>query len=121
FEQRSEFRTWLYRIAANHLLDKVRAPKSFTALARSLADMPDADLPDPCCGVEKRILVEEAKIACTTGMLICLKPRPRLSFILGEILGVTDEVGAEVMATSPQNFRQSLSRARRHLYGFLSR
>jgi RNA polymerase sigma factor (sigma-70 family) len=122
FRQQSSFRTWLYRIAVNHLLDRCRTAKSFDQVALSLNEMPDGDLPDPNAdGVERAILVEEAKIACTTGMLLCLKPRHRLVFILGEILGVNDEVGAEILDTTAVNFRQMLSRARGQLYGFLNR
>jgi len=121
FEQRSGFRTWLYRIAGNHLLDCCRSGKTFAALAQGLNEIPDADLPDPnSLRLETALLVEEAKIACTTGMLLCLEPRQRLTFILGEILGVKDEVGSEILESTPANFRQILSRARRDLYGFLN-
>ena len=120
FEQHSGFRTWLYRIAGNHLLDRCRSSKTFAGLAEALNQIPDADLPDPnSTRLETALLVEEAKIACTTGILLCLEPRQRLAFILGEILGVKDDVGAEVLATTAVNFRQILSRARRELYGFL--
>ena len=122
FEQRSGFRTWLYRIAGNHLLDCCRSGKTFAALAQGLNEIPDADLPDPnSLRLETALLVEEAKIACTTGMLLCLESRQRLTFILGEILGVKDDVGAEILESTPANFRQILSRARRDLYGFLNR
>jgi RNA polymerase sigma factor (sigma-70 family) len=120
FEGRSEFRTWLYRIASNHLLDRCRSAKSFEGVARTLAEIPDEDIPDPNgTQVEIALLVEEAKIACTTGILLCLEPRQRMAFLVGEVLGVKDDVGAEVLDTSPANFRQILSRARRSLYGFL--
>lgn len=122
FEGRSEFRTWLYRIASNHLLDRCRSAKSFEGVARTLAEIPDEDIPDPNgTQVESALLVEEAKIACTTGILLCLEPRQRMTFLVGEVLGVKDDVGAEVLDTSPANFRQILSRARRSLYGFLQR
>lgn len=122
FRQESGFRTWLYRIAANHLLDRCRSAKSFQQVARSLDEMPDGDLPNPNpAGVENAILVEEAKIACTTGILLCLKPSQRLVFILGEILGVDDQVASTILDTSTVNFRQMLSRTRRQLYGFLNR
>jgi RNA polymerase sigma factor (sigma-70 family) len=122
FQQRSAFRTWLYRIAANHLLDRCRSAKSFAAVAQGLNEMPDANLPDPhSTRVETGLLIEEAKIACTTGILLCLKPRQRLAFILGDILGVDDQVGSSVLETTPANFRQILSRSRRDLYGFLNR
>ena len=121
FEQRSGFRTWLYRIAGNHLLDRCRSAKTFAGMAQSLSATPDADLPDPnSTRLETALLIEEAKIACTAGILLCLAPRQRLAFILGEILGVTDDVGSVVLETTPGNFRQILSRSRRDLYGFLN-
>jgi RNA polymerase sigma factor (sigma-70 family) len=120
FERRSVFRTWLYRIAANHLLDRART-KSFEQVAQGLDEMPDQALPESkSTGIESAILLEEVKIACTTAILLCLKPRQRLTFILGEILGLSDEVGAAVMDTTAGNFRQILSRTRRELYGFLN-
>jgi RNA polymerase sigma factor (sigma-70 family) len=122
FEGRSEFRTWLYRIAGNHLLDRCRAAKSFDAVAQTLSEIPDRDLPDPNSSrLEISVLVEEAKLACTVGILLCLEPRQRMAFLLGEVLGVNDDVGGEILNTSPANFRQLLSRARRALYGFLQR
>ena len=66
------------------------------------------------------LLVEEAKIACTTGMLLCLDRKQRLVFTLGEILGVSDTVGGEILEMSADNFRQCLARARRDLYQFMN-
>ncbi|MBV9298361.1 MAG: RNA polymerase sigma factor [Verrucomicrobia bacterium] len=126
FRGQSQFRTWLYRIAFNHLLNvrKSEFEKSsvtFTDMGRALDETPDFDLPDPkSVPVELPLLVEEARIGCMTGMLICLDRRQRLSFILGEYFGVSSEVGGEVMEISPENFRQLLSRARRDLYQFMN-
>lgn len=121
FNQRSAFRTWLYRIAGNHLLDRCRAAKTFAGIRRSLEEIPDADLPDPnSLRIETALLVEEAKIACTTGILLCLEPRQRLAFITGEILGLRDQAGSIILETTPANFRQILSRARKDLYEFLN-
>jgi hypothetical protein len=53
-------------------------------------------------------------------MLLCLDQRQRLVFILGEIFGVTSELGAELMDVSPSNFRQLLSRARHDLYSYMN-
>jgi RNA polymerase sigma factor (sigma-70 family) len=124
----SSFRTWLYRIAVNHILDlrrrgwSVSAPlRSFEDRTRKMAEFPDLDLPDPrTVPVPIEILVEEAKIGCTTGLLLCLDGRQRLVFVLGEILGATDEVGAEIVGVTAANFRQILSRARRDLYQYLN-
>ncbi len=124
----STFRTWLYRIAVNHIMDMrqqdrpVSTPRrSFAERTRMLADLPDADWPDPrTVPVPFEILVEEAKVGCTMGVLLCLDGRQRLVFILAEILGATDEIGAQVAGVSPANFRQILSRVRRDLYRYLN-
>jgi RNA polymerase sigma factor (sigma-70 family) len=126
FRGQSQFRTWLYRIAVNHLLN-VRKSEfeeqsiTFTDMGHALDETPDLDLPDPkSVPVELPLLVEEARIGCMTGMLVCLDRRQRLAFILGEYFGVTSEIGGEVMEVSPDNFRQLLSRARRDLYHFMN-
>lgn len=64
-------------------------------------------------------MVDEARIGCTSGLLLCFDREQRLVFILGEILGVTDVVGAELLEISRENFRQKLARARRDLYNFM--
>ena len=126
FRGQSQFRTWLYRIAVNHLLNVrksefERQSITFTDMGRALDETPDLDLPDPrSVPVELPLLVEEARISCMTGMLLCLDRRQRLAFILGEYFGVTSEIGGEVMEVSPDNFRQLLSRARRDLYEFMN-
>ncbi len=126
FQGESKFRTWLYRIAANHVLNMNRRggeaqPQTFSTYAAAINNTPDLDLPDPkSVPVDVPLLVEETKIACTTGMLLCLDRRQRLIFTLGEILGVSDTVGSEVMDMTAANFRQCLSRARRDLYQFMN-
>jgi RNA polymerase sigma factor (sigma-70 family) len=126
FKGKSKFRTWLYRIAANHVLNMKRRGAetlslTFTSYGAAIDATPDLDLPDPkSVPVEVPLLVEEAKIGCTTGMLLCLDRRQRLIFTLGEILGASDVVGAEVLDMTADNFRQRLARARRDLYSFMN-
>jgi RNA polymerase sigma factor (sigma-70 family) len=126
FRGESTFRTWLYRIAANHVLNMRRRggetrPQTFATYAVALDNTPDLDLPDPkSVPVDVPLLVEEAKLTCTTGMLLCLDRKQRLIFTLGEILGVSDTVGGEILEMSADNFRQSLARARRDLYQFMN-
>ena len=43
----------------------------------------------------------------------------RLVYVLGEIFGVADAVGAELLDVSRDNFRQKLARARRDLHNFM--
>lgn len=125
FQGESQFRTWLYRITANHVLNMKRRggeaePQTFSSFADAVNDVPDLDLPDPkSVPVDVPLLVEEAKVSCTMGMLLCLDRKQRLIFTLGEIFGASDTVGSEVLEMTADNFRQSLSRARRDLYHFM--
>src|SRR5688572_6922500 len=126
FKGESKFRTWLYRIAANHVLNMKRrsaetqAP-TFTKFGDAIDRTPDLDLPDPdSVPVDLPILVEEAKNSCTMGMLLCLDRKQRLIFTLGEILGASDTVGGEVLEMTADNFRQCLARARRDLHSFMN-
>jgi RNA polymerase sigma factor (sigma-70 family) len=125
FRAQSEFRTWLYRIAVNHLLNLRKSEieqklSTFTDLSRALDATPELDLPDPqTVPVEMPLLIHEAQVGCMSGMLLCLDRRQRMAFILGEIFGVNSDVGADVMEISSDNFRQLLSRARRDLYQFM--
>src|SRR6516162_10257628 len=126
FKGECKFRTWLYRITANHVLNmKRRSAESqvttFADYGAAINRTPDLDLPDPkSVPVALPILVEEAKNGCTMGMLLCLDRKQRLIFTLGEILGASDSVGGEVLQMSADNFRQCLSRARRDLHHFMN-
>jgi RNA polymerase sigma factor (sigma-70 family) len=92
FEGRSTFRTWLYRIVANHLLNVRRGREelkitTFSAYGDGLDNTPDLDPPDPK-GVspDENLLVTEAMLACTSGMLLCLDREQRLAYTLGQSL-----------------------------------
>jgi len=126
FQGESKFRTWLYRIVANHVLNMKRRSAetktmTFADYGAAINSTRDADLPDPkSVPVALPMLVEEAKNSCTMGMLLCLDRRQRLVFTLGEILGASDTVGGEVLELTADNFRQCLSRARRDLHSFMN-
>src|SRR5437773_8041723 len=83
FEGRSTFRTWLYRIVVNHVLNMKRrrleeANWSFAKYGDGLNSAPDEELPDPkSVPADLRMLVDEARIGCTSGMLLCLDRQQR--------------------------------------------
>src|SRR5262245_50146051 len=66
------------RIVVNHVLNAKRgraepATAGFACYAHGLDTTPDLDLPDPrTVPADLRLLVDEARISCTSGMLLCL-------------------------------------------------
>ncbi len=126
FKRQSRLRTWLYRIAFNHVLSlKRRAVEneiiSFDMYGESLDSLGIEEYgsgaePTP----EEAMVIKDAMLGCTAGMLICLSREQRLVYILGEIFDIDSSVGSEVLEITPDNYRQRLSRARKELYAFIN-
>lgn len=62
-------------------------------------------------GLERDLLIEEAKVGCMTGMLLCLNRDQRLACVLGSVFGLEDHVCAELVGVAADTFRKRLSRA----------
>src|SRR3979411_896126 len=126
FKGESAFRTWLYRIAANHVLNMKRRwaetrTTTFADYGAAIDGTPDLDLPDPnSVPVELPLLVEETKNSCTMGMLLCLDRKQRLIFTLGAILGASDAGVAQVLERTAANSRQCVAGPRRDLHSFMN-
>lgn len=123
FNQRSAFRTWLYRIVVNHIVDMRRSRReqasvNFEELAGILDTLPSTEMTDLEL-LEQREAIEETKQHCLTGMLLCLTREQRLVFVIGEIFKADHVLASGVLGISEDNYRQQLTRARKDLFQFL--
>jgi RNA polymerase sigma factor (sigma-70 family) len=122
FRGDSSFSTWVYRVAANHLLTvrKSRLEEQRYTFERFGAELDEglSDEPPPFDAADRALLMEELKIGCTLGMLQCLDRPHRLAYILGEILEMDGEEAARVLGIRPAAFRKRLSRAREAVVAF---
>ena len=128
FKGDCRFRTWLYCVAVNYILDSKETPieRQFHDFRQDMSDEEVSyfmaeTLPD----TKRRphdlsLIAQEIEIKCMLGMLLCLDRKPRMVYILGDILSVDGHTGSRIMNLSETNFRQILSRARRRLLAFLS-
>lgn len=124
FRGESSLRTWVWRVASNHLLSVRRGRRepegmSFEALDGMLSAGLAAAMPSP--EPERAVLEEEVKLGCTQTMLACLDREHRLAFILGDVFDLTGDEGAQALGIEPAAFRQRLSRARRRMRAFMER
>jgi RNA polymerase sigma factor (sigma-70 family) len=123
--QKAAFRTWLYRIVANSVLN-LKENKKELFFARMLANGEDKafldNQPDPrTAAADSLRMNEETKCHCILCMLLCLSRRERMVFTLAGIFDVTDKIGAEICDMSRANFRQLFLRSRRKLHDYFSR
>jgi RNA polymerase sigma factor (sigma-70 family) len=126
FRKESSFRTWAYRIVINQVLNMKKSlgekkhSTNFDEYWKIIENVPDQELPSQeNYDVEMRTLVNEVKVSCMSGMLLCLDREQRIVFILGTIFQVSDKTGSEILDITRDNFRQKLSRARKQIYNFM--
>ncbi|HYA13696.1 MAG TPA: RNA polymerase sigma factor [Syntrophales bacterium] len=126
FRGESSFRTWMYRVAANHLLTMRKRRAELKAVSfeeyeescdlRSAENWQELES-EPL----QNLYVEEIRISCLQGLLLCLDREHRLAYLLADIFDVDGEQGAAVLEITPTAFRKRLSRARERIQGFLTK
>jgi len=125
FKGKSSFRTWMYRITVNHFLNTRKKNKEirvqdFESYFNSIDAIPESEL-NTTEQKELSETVEEIRINCTAGMLMCLDQEQRLIYILGEMFEIDHVLGSEIMSITPGNFRIRLMRARKDLYNWMNK
>lgn len=129
FRGEASVRTWMLRVATNHLLNVRRShveqrSLTFEAFAADLADgLDDAgvELSAPRRDeADQALLEEEVKIGCTQAMLLCLGRAERIAYILGDVFELRSDEAAEVLGIDPAAYRKRLSRARNRIRDFMT-
>ncbi len=122
--EKAQFRTWLYRITFNHFLNstksaiELRYETGFNNFFKVIESSETIELTDE----EERNMnweIEESKVACMAGMIMCLDREQRLTYIIGDVFEIDHKLGAEIFEITPDNFRQKLTRARKDLYEWM--
>jgi RNA polymerase sigma factor (sigma-70 family) len=121
FRGESAFRTWVWRIAANHL-SRTRRGRRETITFETLDERlrtglrePPSEHPDP----EAQVLGAELRLRCTEAMILSLDRELRIAHILGDIFSLPGETCAEILDIDHATFRKRLSRARARLARFM--
>src|SRR5262245_27684524 len=118
FRAESSLRTWVFRIATNHLFDRRKGrvealDLTFDSFATDLMDGLNTDAPS-----DDAMLTHEVKLGCTLAMLTCLERGDRAAYVLGEVFDVPAGEAAGMLSISMDAFRQRLSRATRKVEAF---
>jgi RNA polymerase sigma-70 factor (ECF subfamily) len=118
FEMRSNFSTWLYRIAINRTLDFLSARKTQSQMqsAFQIVDDPDPEdnrqvqLPSPSPGPDRVVLSAEVKSHVTQAMTL-LTPVERVAFIMRHMEGRSIEEIGQALNLKASAAKNSVFRA----------
>lgn len=124
WRKEASFRTWVWRIAARHILRMKKAPAEEAtdwAAMEMLIHEGDTNPPQPqLSAAELAVLEDELRLACTEGMLLCLDRDDRLAWILAEVFELGSEHAAEVLEIEASAFRKRLQRSRERLGAWMN-
>ncbi|SDU50408.1 RNA polymerase sigma factor [Desulfobacula phenolica] len=124
YRHKGPFRAWAMRIAVNKLKNvrKSYAEKKMSNIdnLEGILDRYEAkgwfskprEIPEP-------YLEAETRSVCTHALLLCLDRSHRLAFILGVVMEVSSQEGAQILDITPAAYRKRLSRARSRIKDFL--
>lgn len=120
FQGKSQLSTWIYRIATNAALDKLRSPSYKQAVGNCSASV-ETEVQDrnPATGektpwVEPQIFRKEMS-ECVQSYIQKLPENYRVALVLSEFEGLKDSEIAETLGISPGTVKIRLHRAREKL------
>jgi RNA polymerase sigma-70 factor, ECF subfamily len=122
FESRSNFGTWIYRIAVRCALDRIASQRVNDSSRVAGADDPVQDevqVADGAAGPDRLLLSGEIA-ALQEKAMSCLTPTERIAFVLRHMEDCsTEEIGA-ALGITPNAARQTVFRAVQKLRGRLA-
>lgn len=113
FESRSDFGTWIYRIAVRCALDKIagsRADENSRVSERSDPEQDEVQVADRAAGPDRLLLSGEIGAMQATAML-SLTPTERAAFVLRHMEECTSEEIATALGMAPNAAKQAVFRA----------
>jgi RNA polymerase sigma factor (sigma-70 family) len=120
FQGKSRLRTWVFRLAANHVLNFRRGQRemfSFEMMSELIAT--GSALPEPTTPTALE-LAEEVKLGCTQGMVLALDRDHRLAYVLVDLFELSGNEAGEVLEIEPAALRKRISRARQRIAEFMT-
>jgi RNA polymerase sigma-70 factor (ECF subfamily) len=122
FRGESSISTWVYRIATNAAMDRVRSPDYRARVASAPVDDSCDTGESPAASEERSSLVEQNAIrsemsGCVQGLVAQLPENYRTVLILSETEGMKNREIAEVLGISLETVKIRLHRARARLKG----
>jgi len=125
FEERSRFSTWIYRIATNEALMRLRKARRKREIFLEDSLGRDAEFPRDEIRDFTRSALEEAEwselLRILEGLLDEMPEENRVAFVLRDIDGLTNAEAAEVLGISVAAVKSRLHRSRLYLRDRLSR
>ncbi len=120
--KKASFRTWLYRIVVNHVINmKKRGYEESVSILEEyysfIEKIPDEEI---TVTPEINLIINDVIVGCVLGALLCLDRKQRVVFVLRVVFNVTSKQGSEIMGVSEVSFRKTLSRLGLSLYNLES-
>ena len=121
FRSESSYFTWIYKIARNLCIDKLKRQRKrpIAALEKIIESQNRVPHEDKYGELEKRFYVNQVKDGCLLGVLRCLSFNQRMAFILNAVLFVQAKDVAVILNKTENAARILAHRARKIIKKFL--